>query len=122
METLLGRDADAKPVPSEELVSFSAPKSLEAEQYRSLRHAIERLHRDAHFQLFGITSPGAGDGKTVTALNLAGSLAQSPAARVLVVCADFHRPTVTEYLGLAQVCSPGLAVAIVNDTFKLDRA
>jgi capsular exopolysaccharide synthesis family protein len=68
--------------------------------------------------VFGITSAGAGDGKTVTTLNLAGSLAQSAGTRVLVVCADLHRETATQYLGLAPG-SPGLAEAIANEDYEL---
>jgi Mrp family chromosome partitioning ATPase len=77
---------------AEQLVSLVAPSSVEADQYRALRHTIERLHRDAALQVIAVTSPGAGEGKTVTTLNLAASLAQSPATRVLVIDADLHRP------------------------------
>jgi len=107
---------------AEELVSFLAPTSVEAEQYRTLRHAVERLRRDSSLQVFAVTSAEPGDGKTVTTLNLAGSLAQSPDARVLVVCADFHRAAVAEYLGLAGLRSPGLAEAISNEDGGLAHA
>ena len=110
-----------EPNPVEELVSWIAPSSLEADQYRMLRHAVERLHQDAGCQVFGITSAGAGDGKTVTTLNLAGSLAQCAGTRVLVVCADLHRETATRYLGLP-TRTPGLAEAITNEEEELSRA
>ena len=84
-----------------------------------LRHAVERLHDEAGYQVFGVTSAGAGDGKTVTTLNLAGSLAQSVTTRVLVVCADLHRETATEYLGLARHGTPGLAEALADDHYDL---
>src|SRR5688500_9666757 len=109
-----------EPHPVDELVSLIAPSSLEADQYRMLRHAVERLHQDAGCQVFGITSAGAGDGKTVTTLNLAGSLAQSAGTRVLVVCADLHRETATRYLGLAEG-APGLAEAIANEQYELSQ-
>lgn len=105
--------------PVEELVSFVAPSSLEADQYRMLRHAVERLHEEAGCQVFGVTSAGAGDGKTVTTLNLAGSLAQSATTRVLVVCADLHRETATQYLGLASQGAPGLAEALDGERYEL---
>jgi capsular exopolysaccharide synthesis family protein len=108
--------------PVQELVSFIAPASLEADQYRMLRHVVERLRHESGCQVFGVTSAGAGDGKTVTTLNLAGSLAQSTGTRVLVVCADLHRETVTEYLGLSGLRSPGLAEAIVNEQYGLEQA
>jgi protein-tyrosine kinase len=119
--TLIDQDtADEQSRLAEELVSFVAPASLEADQYRTLRHAVERLRNDSGFQVFAIASAGAGDGKTVTTLNLAGSLAQSPEARVLVVCADLHRAAVSQYLGLAR--SPGLAEAILNKECGLAQA
>lgn len=122
-ETLIDREtADEPSMPVEELVSFVAPGSLEADQYRGLRHAVERLRQESGFQVFGITSAGAGDGKTVTTLNLAGSLAQSPDTRVLVVSADLHRETVTEYLGIAHLRSPGLTEAIMNEQYGLEQA
>jgi capsular exopolysaccharide synthesis family protein len=117
---LIYLDSDAGPThPVEELVSFVAPGSLEADQYRMLRHAVERLHQESGHQVFGVTSAGAGDGKTVTTLNLAGSLAQSATTRVLVVCADLHRETASQYLGMAGPGSPGLADALSNDHYEL---
>jgi capsular exopolysaccharide synthesis family protein len=108
--------------PADELVSFTAPASLEADQYRGLRHLIERLRRDSAHNVFAVTSAGAGDGKTVTTLNLAGSLAQSPDARVLVIDADLHRPCVGEYLGIDRSHTPGLVDAIVRDDCSVDQA
>lgn len=100
------------PALAEQLVSFVAPASLEAEQYRALRQRVERLRTDSGVQVLAVTSPGAGDGKTVTVLNLAGSLAQGRDAKVLVIDADLHRPTVGQYLGLPSPRSAGLAEAI----------
>ncbi len=83
------------------LVSLLEPASFEAEEYRVLRHAVETLHKDAHLQIVSVTSPGMGDGKTTTAINLAGALAQSTDARVLLVDIDLRRPAVARHLGLA---------------------
>jgi capsular exopolysaccharide synthesis family protein len=102
-------DADAQARLIEELVSYNAPASLEADQYRTLRHVLERLRRDSGLQLFAVTSPCPGDGKSITTLNLAGSLAQSAATRVLLIDADLHRSSVAKYLGLARSKTPGLA-------------
>ena len=107
---------------AEPLVSFSAPGSLEADQYRTLRHAVERLRRASGFQVFALTSPGPGDGNTTTTLNLAGSLAQSPQSRVLVIDADLHRPSVGEYLGVAHPVFRGLTDALIDDGCDLAHA
>lgn len=112
------RDNDQSPV-AELLVSLTAPGSFAADQYRTLRHGVERLRKDSGLQVLVITSPGPGDGKSVTALNVAGALAQSPDARVLIVDADLRRPTVAEYLGLGSRRSPGLAEAILNPEYAL---
>jgi capsular exopolysaccharide synthesis family protein len=124
MDLLINRETTpvlSRPRLAEELVSFLAPASVEAEQYRTLRHAIERLRRDSGFQVFAVTSATPGDGKTVTTLNLAGSLAQARTARVLVICGDLHRRSAPEYLGLADTPGPGLAEAVLNDDYTLDR-
>jgi capsular exopolysaccharide synthesis family protein len=103
-----GQDID------EHLVSLFAPSSYEAEQYRTLAHMIELMHKDTGLQVLAVTSPTPGDGKTTTAINLAGALAQTPGARVLLMCADLRRPSVIEHLGMAHPHPVGLATAILN--------
>ena len=85
----------------EHLVSLLNPASFEAEQYRALRHIVETLRKGANLQVVAVTSPGEGDGKTTTAINLAGALAQSPDARILLADMDLRRPSVARQLGLA---------------------
>ncbi len=76
----------------EHLVSLQAPSTAAAEQYRVLRHLVETLRKRANLQILAVTSPGVGDGKSVTAINLAGALAQSEDARVLLVDMRSSRP------------------------------
>src|SRR5437879_11625843 len=105
----------------EHLVSLFAPNSYEAEQYRTLAHMIELMHKDTGLQVLAVTSPTPGDGKTTTAINLAGALAQAPEARVLLMCADLRRPSVIEHLGMAHPHPVGLATAILNPGHTLTR-
>src|SRR5437879_13875178 len=42
----------------EHLVSLLAPTSFEAEQYRTLRHLIEQLHKSTGLSVVAISSPG----------------------------------------------------------------
>jgi protein-tyrosine kinase len=104
----------------EHLVSLLDPASFESEQYRALRHTVEQLRRTAGLSVFAISSPAVGDGKTVTAINLAGSLAQAPDARVLLVDADLRHAAVGSRLGLDEDDGPGLVDAILDPRLTLD--
>jgi capsular exopolysaccharide synthesis family protein len=95
----------------EHLVSLQAPSTAAAEQYRVLRHLVETLRKRTNLQILAVTSPGVGDGKSVTAINLAGALAQSPDARVLLADMDLRRPAVARYLALGEG-RPSLAEAL----------
>src|SRR5262249_53083387 len=108
----------------EPLVSLQAPSSAAAEQYRVLRHLVETLRRRANLQVIAVTSGGVGDGKTVTAINLAGALAQSDDTRVLLIDMDLRRPSIARYLSLGgsratladalETPGPGLEEAVVR--------
>jgi protein-tyrosine kinase len=103
---------------AEQLISLLAPASSAADQYRALRHVVERLRRESGFHVLAVTSPVPGDGKSVTTLNLAGSLAQSADARILVIDADLRKPSVGDYLGL-NLRLPGLSEAIADPDYEL---
>jgi capsular exopolysaccharide synthesis family protein len=104
----------------EHLISLLAPTSYEAEQYRALRHLIEQRRQSTNLSVVGVTSPTVGDGKTTTAINLAGALAQGRDARVLLVDADLRRPSVAEQLGLHREGQRGLTTAILDAKFSLE--
>src|SRR5438445_7859111 len=111
----MAREGMAEPLEIDEhLVCLHAPASYEAEQYRTLANAIELTHKDFGLHVLVVTSPTAGDGKTTTAINLAGALAQLSQARVLLVCADLRKPTVIEQLGMQYPHLVGLTTAILN--------
>src|SRR5439155_712374 len=86
---------------ADELVSLLEPTSLAAEQYRTVRLHIETLRRERGLKLIAISSPSRGDGKTLSAINLAGALAQAPDAKVVLVEVDVRHPGVGQYLGLS---------------------
>ncbi len=60
---------------------------------------LQRL-RDHGWNALAVTSPGHKEGKTLTAINLAISLAQEVAQTVLLVDADLVKPSVHTYLGI----------------------
>jgi Mrp family chromosome partitioning ATPase len=68
--------------------------------YRLLRSRVQhRLNRNNWFSL-AVVSPGKDDGKTVTALNLAISIAREKQRPVYVLDLDMRNPSVCSYLGL----------------------
>jgi len=87
------RDPELAPVstitcnPEQQLVSLLACESFEANKYRILMHRIEETRVNCGRGVIVVTSPGADEGKTTTAINLAGTLAQSKGSRVLLVYA-----------------------------------
>lgn len=99
------------------LVSLLDPASFEAEQYRAVRHVLQRVH--AARKVIAVTSAVDGDGKTTTAINLAGAFAHAREARVLVADLDLRSPMVGNRLGLATQ-SPGLVDAILDAGLGLD--
>jgi capsular exopolysaccharide synthesis family protein len=106
--------------PEEQLVSLLTGESFEANMYRVLMHRIEDTRDRGGRGVIAVTSPGAGEGKTTTAINLAGTLAQSKDARVLLVDADLRLPDVATRLGLRTEGQPGLADAILDARLPLE--
>ena len=56
-----------------------------------------------------VTSPNKGDGKSLTAANLALTMAQEFQQRVLLLDADFRRPSIARLFGISE--TPGLATS-----------
>lgn len=71
--------------------------SAVAASYRVLVH---RLERQMVAQVVAVTSPGAGEGKSALAINLAAALAERGGGRVLLVEANRWRPALAAGLGL----------------------
>jgi capsular exopolysaccharide synthesis family protein len=88
------------------LVAGLAPKSLAAEQYRSLRTRLAHADGAGALRTILVTSPQKGEGKSVTAANLALTMAQEQ-RRVVIVEADLRKPSLQHLFGLPS--GPGLA-------------
>src|SRR5262249_24562885 len=65
-------------------------------------------------------SAAPGDGKTITAINLAGALALAPETRVLLVEADLRRPSISQYLGWGDSSDPGLVDVVLDLALSLE--
>jgi len=90
---------------SSPLLSSKREDRRAAEQYRIIRTRI--FHQISGSSVTVICSPGMGDGKTVTAVNLAAALAHKSEDRVILVDADLRLSKVHERLGIPR--GPGLA-------------
>jgi capsular exopolysaccharide synthesis family protein len=101
------------------LVSLVTPSGLEAEQYRALRHAVEQRHKNQALTVIAVSSPGVGDGKTTTSINLAGALAQGAENSVLLIEADLRRPSIGSMLGFNGSRTVGLVDAILDPSLTL---
>src|SRR5712691_7043689 len=84
----------------EHLVGLLASDSPEVQQYLALRQTIERAHTASGVSIVAVTSATVDDGKTTTAINLAGALARNRGARILLVDADLRAPSVASRLGI----------------------
>ena len=104
------------------LVSFLKPDSFEADQYRMLRYAVERACPAEGSRVIAITSAVPGDGKTLTAVNLAGAIAKAGQARVLLIDADLRRPAIAQILGRSSERRGwGLIDAILDQRLSLEQ-
>jgi succinoglycan biosynthesis transport protein ExoP len=73
------------------LVSISQPQSAAAEAYKTLRTGVLYAARGNDRKVLIVTSPQAGEGKTVTTANLGVALAQA-GKRVILISADLRKP------------------------------
>lgn len=81
--------------------------------YKILRTQITHRLRENGWNVVGVTSPGYGEGKTLTAINLAVSLAMETTQTVLLVDSDLQHPSVHKVFGV-QDCL-GLADYLLDD-------
>ena len=94
------------------LVAAVAPQSLAAEQFRSLRTRLTRSENGRAIRTIIVTSPNKGDGKSLTAANLALTMAQEFQQRVLLLDADLRRPSLHRLFGIAE--TPGLSDVLMG--------
>ncbi len=99
------------------LVAAIDPHSEAAEQYRTLRARLSHREETTPIRTLIVTSPGARDGKSLTAANLALTMAQEFQRSVLLADTDFRGSSLHSLFGLD--ASPGLA-ELLNGDASLD--
>ncbi len=85
-----------QPQPTSRLAFLTEPTGLAVEQYKLLRGRLNALQPRGGVML--VTSPGPGEGKTLTSINLAWSLAEGN-FRTCLVDLDFRAPGTARTLG-----------------------
>jgi tyrosine-protein kinase len=111
----LGSVANSAEFAKSPLVALTA-RTVNAESYRTIRTRLQLVDVDHPPRCIVVTSAVPGEGKTVSAANLAITLA-SAGARVCLVEADMRRPRLHTYLGLEG--SVGLS-NVLAEQHKLD--
>jgi protein-tyrosine kinase len=74
--------------------------AVASDSYRILRTRLSHRMKAKGWTALGITSPGPGEGKSVTSVNLAISLAKEKNRNIFLVDVDLRSPSVCPYLGV----------------------
>lgn len=96
------------------LIAATEPQSSAAEEYRNLRTRIAQSATGRAMRTIAITSATKGDGKSVSAANLALTIAQEFQRRTVLVDADLRHPRIHQLLGLSD--GIGLAEVLSGST------
>ena len=111
------RVVSARPLANLPVLPFDGIHPAAAEQYRIIRTKI--VQHTMQPRVVAISSPGAGDGKTINALNIAGALSLKGEVKVLLVETDFRRSSFCKLLQLSD--EPGF-VDVLSRKSTLDEA
>jgi capsular exopolysaccharide synthesis family protein len=95
------------------VVMYHEPKSLQAEQYRAFRTNLLAMHQGRGSRALAITSAMKGEGKSLSAVNIAICVAEAPGTRVCLVDTDFRAPRIAGLLGVGP--GPGLSDLLLDE-------
>jgi capsular exopolysaccharide synthesis family protein len=95
-----------------QLVSATAATGVVAEQFRALRTRIVHTESGRAVTVVLVTSPGRGEGKSLTVANLGLTMAQEYQQRICVVDADLRSPRQASLFGVPEV--PGLSDVVMG--------
>jgi capsular exopolysaccharide synthesis family protein len=106
-EPLLDADGMGAGLPSvnfaTRVVAHNETGRLPIEQYRKLAAVLHHEQSDTGLRVLMVASPMPGDGKTLTAVNLALTLSESYQRRVLLVDGDLRSPSIHRLFGVENV-------------------
>jgi capsular exopolysaccharide synthesis family protein len=105
--TSLGPAVDSKTVVDDHTDQASK------EQYRRLATALYSVHEEADLRVLMVASAVPGEGKSLTASNLAMTFSESYQRRVLLIDGDLRRPSLHTVFNIPE--SPGLSDGALTD-------
>jgi len=94
------------------VVMYHDARGLHAEQYRACRTNLTALNRGGAPWAVVVTSSKKGEGKSITAANVAACLAEQPGSRVCLVDTDFRAPSQAGLLGVEN--EPGITELMLD--------
>jgi capsular exopolysaccharide synthesis family protein len=87
-------------IPSPRLVALSSERGLGAEKFRVLGARLSNIRLGTTLGILQVTSSVVGEGKTLTSVNLAMTLATRFDQKVLLAEGDLRKPAVCKLLGM----------------------
>jgi capsular exopolysaccharide synthesis family protein len=99
---------------AEKLVGTPELEQWTVEQYRKLAATLHHAQAQRDLKILMVCSALSGDGKTLTATNLALTLSESYHRRVLLIDADLRRPSLHQVFELRNV--DGLSECLTSET------
>jgi non-specific protein-tyrosine kinase len=103
---------------ADRLVMLNDRYSAAAEAYRVLRTNLQFASVDRPLHLVQVSSPNVGEGKSMTAANLAIAIAQL-GQKVILVDGDLHQPTQHRYFQVLN--NVGVTTALLGNLEQVDR-
>lgn len=105
-----------------EISSERPSLGVAVEQYRRLAASLHHAQAERGLKIVVVTSAGPGEGKSLTATNLAITLSESYQRRVLLLDGDLRRPSLHDILGVPNTSglSDGLSNHSVSGLAAID--
>jgi protein-tyrosine kinase len=100
---------------AEKLVVTPSISPISLEQYRRLAATLHRRQADRRIKTVLVASTMAGEGKTLTAVNLALTFSESYGRNVLLIDGDLRRPTTHDVLEVPNILGSGVGLTTETD-------
>jgi capsular exopolysaccharide synthesis family protein len=100
---------------AEKLVVTPSISPVSLEQYRRLAATLHRRQTETRIKTVLVASTMAGEGKTLTAVNLALTFSESYGRNVLLIDGDLRRPTTHAVLDVPNILGSGIGATTETD-------